>query len=278
MSLKALSLTLLATVHATPFEKVARDECKPCNPQGATGTAPPAIGPELKSLYVNVLASVKDIHFRKRWNDAIHERADGFCCRETLDCVNVQGLNIPMCYDKFTTQFAFPDNSHGSLTTGEYTSSGGSTANLLTGEYTKEGGEQANIYAQDQQAKPNTATLSIPPQWTAAGVGSAIPANELGSVVVYTTTIPGTTYTAPTVIPESTLVETHGDHTTTVSTIPAQTITAPTTVAPVTSTVTETKSVAAASSTGAAAHVVVDSANSWGFSLLSALMYAIYAL
>jgi hypothetical protein len=98
---------LLLAARAAPAQKVSRQACKPCNPQGATGTEPPPIGPEIDSLFLNVLQSVKDIRFDKRWEDQfIGENA--FCCAENLDCLTVLNLNIPMCYDKFTTHYAFP--------------------------------------------------------------------------------------------------------------------------------------------------------------------------
>lgn len=167
----SVSLFFLATAYATALDK---RECKPCNPQGATSTNTPAIGPELGSLYTDVLQSVQNIHFRKRLENPIIAREDTFCCQETLDCVNVQNLNIPMCYDKFTTNFAFSDGSVGSLTTGEYNGQGGAKANLISGQYTKIGGETGDIYANNPGAKPNTSTLSIPPQYTATGLGSAM--------------------------------------------------------------------------------------------------------
>lgn len=58
-----------------------------------------------------------------------------------------------------------------------------------------------NIYPSGSGGEA-VATLSVPPQFTGAGVGSAIPASELGGVVVRTftrtlqaSTIPGTTIT-----------------------------------------------------------------------------------
>lgn len=244
MSLRLLSLALLTTVYATPLDLIARDECKPCAPEGATGTDPPEIGSDLKDMYVDLLESVKDIHFRKRETDSVVARADGFCC--VLDCVNVQNLNIPMCYDKFTTQYAFPDGSYGSLTTGEYNQDGGKV-NLINGNYTKAGGETGDIYSADPGAKPNTATLSIPPQWTSAGVGSAIPATELASVVSVTTT----------------------------NSAPGQTNAATTSAAGASS---QTVAAASSSSTAAAGQINADSSVSFGMSIFSALMYAIYAL
>lgn len=276
MSLKFLSLALVAVAYASPFESLSKassdDPCEPCQPQGATGLTPPAVGADLSSLYTDVLASVKGISFRKRF---VESRAEGFCCRQSLNCVNVQNLNIPMCYDKFTTNFAFPDGSYGSLTTGDY-SSGSASANLLSGNYTN-GDQTGNIYASDPQAKPNTATLSVPPQYTGTGVGSAVPASELGSVIVYTTTVPGTTYTAPTTVAQTVRVATvSGQEVST--TVPATTVTHATTIAPQTNVVTQTQTAVATSSSGAAGQVTVDATRSIGMSILGAMMYAVYAL
>lgn len=200
-------MALLTGTLATPFEKVTRDGCNPCNPSGAASSRPPTIGSDLKSLYTDVLSSVKGISFNKRWEDPMVPRDDEFCCAETLDCVKVENLNIPMCYDKFTTNFAFSDRSYGSLTTGNYTQ-GEVKVNLLTGEYTKDGSE-GNIYSDDPSAKPNTATFSIPPQWTSAGVGSAIPPTAIaGSVTAIGQSSGQTTGTASTTASTSTSEET----------------------------------------------------------------------
>lgn len=194
----------------------------------------------MKGLYIDLLGSVKNIHFKRRWADPIQARA-AFCCRETLDCVKVQNLNVPICYDKFTTNYAFPDGSWGSLTTGEFNAKDGSKANLVTGEYTKAGNEKGNIYASDPAAKPNTATLSIPPQWTGTGVGSAIPATEIASIITAATTNPAQT----------------------------------TNTAAVTG--AQNAPPAPSSSIGAAAHVG-DSTNSVVVSIFTAIMYFVYAL
>ncbi|KAF2195252.1 hypothetical protein K469DRAFT_543357 [Zopfia rhizophila CBS 207.26] len=270
---------LLAAAYASPVDTVARDDCKPCSPSGAKGTDPPAVGSDLKSMYVDLLGSVKSINFSKREADSslVDKRDGGLCCRTGSECVNVQGLNIPICYDKFTTNYIFSDGSYGSLTTGEYNAKDGSKVNLITGQYTKSGGESGDIYSGDAAAKPNTATLSIPPQWTASGVGSAIPVTELGSVVVYTTTISGTTITTPTTLSASTVF----DGTKAITTIAPKTITAPTTIAPITSVITKTQNAAAASSSsskGAAGHVSADSSVSFGMSIFTAFMCGIYAL
>ncbi|KAJ8113361.1 hypothetical protein OPT61_g4498 [Boeremia exigua] len=275
MSLKYFALALAATAAAVPgspfqaLEAQASNDnpCEPCQPSGATGTNSPAVGSDLSSLYSNVLNSVKGIGFNKR---SLTARAgdSGFCCAASLDCVNVQSLNIPMCYDKFTTNFKLYDGSYGSLTTGEYTSSNGQNVNLLSGDYS--GG---NIYSAAPQDKPNTSTLSIPPQYTGTGVGAAIPASELGSVIVYTTVIPGTTFSAPTTLPGTIRAATVNGVEVSTSIAPL-TISEATTVAPQTTVVTTHVADATAStSQGAAGAVGVDSSKSFGVSVLGALMY-----
>jgi hypothetical protein len=276
MSLKTFTLALAAIACASPLEspnKASNDDpCEPCQPNGSTGLTPPAIGSDLKSLYTDVLASVKGISFDKRAPASLLVRASGFCCRASLDCVNVQSLNIPMCYDKFTTNFAFADGSYGSLTTGEY-SSGGNSANLLTGAYTA-GSQQGNIYSANPADKPNTSTLSIPPQFTGTGVGSAVPPNQLGSVIVYTTVIPGATFTGPTTVAGSVRVATVSGVPISTS-VPATTVTQATTISEQTTVVTSTRQAAAsASSTGAAGRVAGEA----GMGVLGALAYALLAL
>ncbi|KAH8724398.1 hypothetical protein GQ44DRAFT_564859, partial [Phaeosphaeriaceae sp. PMI808] len=273
MALKLLALAMAVVTYASPLESPNKadnnDPCQPCQPKGATGTAPPAIGPDLSTLYTNVLGSVKDIHFKARSSElSVKSRESGFCCRASLNCVNVQNLNIPMCYDKFTTNFAFADNSFGSLTTGEY-QSGGNKANLFSGNYSA-----GNIYAAKPQDKPNTSTLSIPPQYTGTGVGSAVPPNQLGSVVVYTTTISGTTFTAPTTLPQTVKVVTVSGVAVSTTEAP-RTITQATTIAEQTTVVTATNQVAASSSKAAGVRVDMDQTRPVGMGMLSALMYAL---
>lgn len=275
MSLKVLTLTLAAAAYASPFVALSQgtndDPLEPCQPQGASGLNPPSVGSSLSTLYTDVLGSVKDIHWKKRSNVVVRE--DGFGCRKSLDCVNVQNLNIPMCYDKFTTNFAFADGSYGSLTTGEYTA-GSASANLFTGDYSN-GSDKGNIYANAPQDKPNTSTLSIPPQFTGTGVGGAVPASELGSIIVYTTIIPGTTFTAPTTVPATTKVATVSGQVVS-STVDAKTITGATTIAPETLTVTE--AAPSSSSTGGAGNNAIDNTRSAGMSIIGAVLYVLYAL
>ncbi|KAK5135417.1 hypothetical protein LTR04_004609, partial [Oleoguttula sp. CCFEE 6159] len=83
--------------------------------------------------------------------------------------------------DKFTTNYFLPDGSYGQIASGAFTSADGSTANLLTGDYTSNS-TSGNVYSASPADKPNTSTLSIPPQWTSSGVGSAIPITNLAQV------------------------------------------------------------------------------------------------
>nr|AGU10657.1 hypothetical protein [uncultured organism] len=272
MSLKFLSLALAVVATASPFNSMQKstsdDPCEPCQPKGASGLTPPAVGTQLSSLYTDILSSIKDISFDKR---NVHIRAEGFCCRESLDCINVQNLNIPMCYDKFTTNFQFPDGSYGTVSAGDY-HSGGVDVNLVNGSYTKNG-QSANIYPNESD-KPNTSTMSIPPQFTGSGIGGAIPITELGSIIVYTTTIPATTYTAPTTVAQTVKTATiSGVEVKT--TIPATTISQATTIAEQTTVVTQTKDSASSTSKAAAGQVSVDTTRSFGMSLVGALLYAL---
>ncbi|KAG9206662.1 hypothetical protein G6514_003501 [Epicoccum nigrum] len=275
MALRYFTLALAATAAATPGSPIQALEaqasndnpCEPCQPSGATGTDPPSLDSgSMSTLYINVLESVKSINFKKR---GLTTRADsGFCCLASLNCVNVQTFNIPVCYDKFTTNFQFADGSHGSLRPGDYYSKADNDTriNLLNGTYS--GGD---IYTAHEQDRPNTATLSIPPQYTGTGIGGAVPASELGSVVVYTTTIPGTTFTAPTTVPETVRTATVNGIVLS-TTVPPQTITQATTVAPSTTVITA-QVPESTSSKGAAGAVGVDSSKSFGVSVLGALMY-----
>lgn len=140
--------------------------------------------------------------------------------------------------DNYTTNYLLPGGAYGQIVSGNYTSSDGN-ANLLTGDYSMNDGSSGNIYTSTgAAAKPDTATLAIPTQYTAAGVGSAIPATALGEWTTYTTTFPATTIppttVAATVLPASV---SNGETVEPATTEPAETL-AGTTIAPKTSTIT----------------------------------------
>ncbi|OJD32521.1 uncharacterized protein BKCO1_3700086 [Diplodia corticola] len=233
-----------------------------CNPSGASTDKLPPLGPELSGLYLSLLDSVQGINFKRdnNNNNSIHPRdTPSFCCATGTSCVLLSSYNIPFCYDKFTTNYVFPDGSSGTIATGAFSSSsasgggGGGTANLISGAYA---GGNKNLYdPSDPDAaadRPDTATLSIPPQYTAAGVGSAIPLTALGatgSAVVVTaveTTVVSTVPASVVVVPASTR--------------PASTVVTGTTVDGVTTradSVVPPTTVPASTSTVAAAHETV---------------------
>ncbi|KAH6673373.1 hypothetical protein B0J14DRAFT_430731, partial [Halenospora varia] len=177
-----------------------------CSPKGATSTSAPQIGSsDFANLFNNLLSS--SLPSSKR--DVLPERdlseraTASLCCVTSLSCLTLANMALPFCYDRFTTNFLLPDGSYGTVATGSYTSSGGDTANLETGNYTLTNGQTGNIYSSNAAAKPNTATIVLPSQYTASGVGSAIPATALGGFVTltYTTTLSASTVSATTVQP-----------------------------------------------------------------------------
>jgi hypothetical protein len=183
------------------------DECVDgytlCSPLDATATTTPEIGSSaFRSLFVDIVLS--SLPPSKRVRSLLsHQATASLCCTSTLSCLTMTNLGIPFCYDKFTTNYFLPDGSYGTVIGGEYTSSGGDVANLETGFYTLVNGQTGNIYTEYESEKPNTATLPMPSQFTASGVGTAIQASALGAevTITYTTTLPGSTMLGTTVAP-----------------------------------------------------------------------------
>ncbi|TKA62357.1 hypothetical protein B0A49_10671 [Cryomyces minteri] len=235
-STTAALAVFLGAALATPLEHVARDTCGSnyiaCSPPGATSNRAPAVGSGLASLYTDLLTSVRGITFSsKRDVSSLGRRANSasVCCAQGTQCLLLANLNVPFCYDKFTTNYFLPDGSYGQIASGAFTSADGSTANLLTGDYTSNS-TSGNVYSASPADKPNTSTLSIPPQWTSSGVGSAIPITNLAQVFTYTTTVSATTIQATT-YPATTI----GASTIPASTMGASTIPASTAAASIVS-------------------------------------------
>jgi len=202
-----ICLATLASASASDNHNKRADSCASgytlCAPAGATTTSTPDIGDsEFLNLFVDIVES--SLPASKR---SISPRgAASLCCISSLNCLAMNTMGLPFCYDKFTTDYFLPDGSFGTVVGGAYTSATGDTANLETGDFTLTDGTTGNIYSADQAEKPNTATLPMPSQFTSAGVGTAIPASDLGVKVTltFTTTFPATTVPATTV-PESTI-------------------------------------------------------------------------
>ncbi|KAF5867775.1 uncharacterized protein Bfra_006973 [Botrytis fragariae] len=205
----------------------SRGECQQgytlCSPAGATTATTPQIGDsDFVNLFQDIVLSSLPASKRSLSSSSEHstEKRDSasLCCVSSLTCLTMHSLSIPFCYDQFTTNYYLPDDSYGTVVGGSYSSSSGATANLESGDYTDKDGITGNIYSSNSAAKPNTATLPMPSQFTASGVGSAIPASVLGGVTVtYTTTLPASTIPATT-IPATTVSESISQQTISVST------------------------------------------------------------
>lgn len=112
--------------------------------------------------------------------------------------------------DRFTTDYFLPDDSYGSIITGNYTTLTGDHANLITGDFELANGQTGNIYQGDTIAEPNTSTLVLPTPYTSSGVGSAIPASVVGSPLSFmSSSLPLPTLpTTPSVGSSSTILST----------------------------------------------------------------------
>jgi len=144
---------------------------------------------------------------------------------ETTECLLLDTWNVPLCWvcwffssgcvahtehdplkDRFTTNYYLPDGSYGSITTGIYHCASGGSANLFTGDYNLPNGQSGNIYGQNPSEQPHTSTLHLPTPYTSSGIGSAIPATEVGTDASFTTPAPtGGGYGQP---PNTTMVGT----------------------------------------------------------------------
>ncbi|KAF4628826.1 hypothetical protein G7Y89_g9325 [Cudoniella acicularis] len=202
MKIYSLPVVIVTLALATPLlaDNVCQTGYTICSPAGATSSTTPQIGSaDFANLFNDLLASSLPAS-RKRTTSA---STTSLCCAATTSCLTLANLALPFCYDPFTTNFALPDGSTGTVAFGTYTSSGGDTANLETGDYKLANGQTGNIYSNYPAAKPNTGTEVLPTQFTSSGVGSAIPVTALGGFVTltYTTTLPASTIPATTVLP-----------------------------------------------------------------------------
>ncbi|KAL2434740.1 hypothetical protein ABEF95_006627 [Exophiala dermatitidis] len=174
----------------------------PCSPDGASARDVPVIGPGLAQLYFDLIQTVDPSTVRAYGNTGAAARAGGrrqsagrICCAQNTQCLLVLSYNIPVCWDRFTTNYYLPDGSYGSISSGNYTTPAGDHANLITGTYELANGQTGNIYEEDPIEQPNTSTLLLPTPFTSSGVGSAIPASQVGGQATYTS-LPMPTYTS----------------------------------------------------------------------------------
>ncbi|KAK3170687.1 hypothetical protein OEA41_002769 [Lepraria neglecta] len=202
-----------------------------CSPKGASTTEPP-VGSALSSIFVDIVNTVDSNKNQKR---DTQQDEGALCIRASGEMVSSVTNVLRQLHHELTPLC----DSYGQIVSGNYTSSDGSTANLISGNYTLADGTSGNIYGSSSSpSKPDTATLSLPTQYTASGSGTAILGTALGKKITYTTTIPGTTI-PPSIVPETTAIPTIADGSTvTVVTAEAASTIQGTTIAPRTSTVT----------------------------------------
>ena len=215
--MRLVALALAATSLLAP----ARAACSPsytlCAPAGARATALPPVGTALAGLYPALLDAVKDIHAppsppskrdtskrstphkrstntrtsRRRTRLAARD-APSICCAAGSACLLLAApFGVPLCYDRFTTNFLLPDGGCGALDDGgTYRAADGSVAFLANGSFAAAPAKSTgNLYGDVAEA-PDAATLPpAPTPYTGTGVGSAIPVTALGGRATYTTTV-----------------------------------------------------------------------------------------
>ncbi|KAL8917505.1 MAG: hypothetical protein Q9208_007910 [Pyrenodesmia sp. 3 TL-2023] len=249
-----------------------------CSPKGATSTDTPEVGTDLSPLYTDLLTSINGVKQSKRSAReardeaglALESRAtsSNLCCVAGTQCLLLQGLKEPFCYDNYTTNFFLPGGAYGQIVSGDYNGTNG-VANLVTGQFNLTDGTTGNIYGSPESPdRPNTSTLPIPTQYTAAGSGSAIAATALGQVLTITTTIPGTTIEPSTLPPETLAPSISGTRTVAPATVRPGTTISGSTVAAKTSTYTTTAAAGTSTAQGKAGTVVPAVGGAAGFGLL----------
>ncbi|RVX73830.1 hypothetical protein B0A52_02720 [Exophiala mesophila] len=184
-------------------------------PPGALGQELPDFKAHLTDLYLSLLETVNPQQVpteTPKTNKTegglvtlpVRDLAEAICCAETTECMLLKNYKVPFCWDRFTTNYFLPDDSYGSITSGIYNYSSGGYVNLITGDYEMVDGSQGNIYAGTDVNPPNTSTLQLPVPFTSSGIGSAIPATEVGSSASY----PSTTSTISESVTETQATET----------------------------------------------------------------------
>ncbi|KAL9599428.1 MAG: hypothetical protein Q9219_003865 [cf. Caloplaca sp. 3 TL-2023] len=285
--LSSAAILTIAVVAASNLEARAgcADNYSKCSPKGASSTNTPIVGTDLAPLYTDLLNSVSGAKKSKRELLEIRDElkllletrdsSTNLCCADATLCLPLQGLNLPFCYDNYTTNFYLPGGANGQIVSGDFQSSSGQ-ANLISGEFTLADGTKGNIYgSQDSPDRPNTSTLPIPTQYTAAGSGSAIPATALGQVITVTTTFPGTTVEPSTVAAETIAPSISGTSTVVPASTKPETTIPGTTVAAKTSTYTTLAASGTSTGNGVAAPNTPALGGAAGFGFL---LFALFGL
>lgn len=94
----------------------AGDSCAsgftPCTPSGATSETTPQIGtPAFQGLFMDIVLSSLPTSSRRSSSPP----SASLCCKASLSCLLMVNLEIPFCYDRFTTNYFLPDGSYGTV-------------------------------------------------------------------------------------------------------------------------------------------------------------------
>ncbi|WEW62027.1 hypothetical protein PRK78_007527 [Emydomyces testavorans] len=188
------SSALIPTVSAL----TCASDYEPCFANGADPDAsPPSVRDGMVGFYEDLVSSVEGHSLKKRDGLAgavdleVGGRGASGAGRSGMQCLLLKNRKLSFCWDRFTTNYYLPDSSHGSITTGLYTTPSQDTVNLILGNYTLSSGTTGNIYSSAPDSKPNPSTLHLPSPFTAKGDGTAIPGSELGAPA-RTVTVTGT--------------------------------------------------------------------------------------
>lgn len=117
MRLPFLRIAVLATTTLIfASHSQAGDACAEgfmlCAPHGATSERPPQIGtPAFESLFVDIVFSSLQASSKR---SPVASSAS-LCCHSTMLCLLMSNLEIPFCYDPFTTDYYLPDRSYGTV-------------------------------------------------------------------------------------------------------------------------------------------------------------------
>ncbi|ETN36496.1 uncharacterized protein HMPREF1541_08774 [Cyphellophora europaea CBS 101466] len=148
-------LWLLATITLAD-EQACSPSFIRCAPTGASRRGVPIVGPDLARFFDELVYTVQDMS-------------------------DVPLSSASVSKDRFTTSYFLPDGSYGTAWDGSYYTPAGDMANLISGEYHMHDGTAGNIYDESPADKPDPSDLPIPTPWTSSGIGTAIPASQLGA-------------------------------------------------------------------------------------------------
>ncbi|KAK0514313.1 hypothetical protein JMJ35_002930 [Cladonia borealis] len=128
MIVTAILVVLLSFTHVSlcnnnfKARNVCNNDYSLCDPKGASTSDEPPISSALSPLFIDILNTVDNNKDTKRdvvrSTDRLKPRllGGGLCCTDGTQCLLLQGLNFPFCYDNYTTNYYLPGGSYGQIT------------------------------------------------------------------------------------------------------------------------------------------------------------------